>query len=739
MSSAREDRAAAVFSPESFDVSLNSGEHLTRTLQINNIGLSNLETSMLILDTQTLRNQQEQWNPPGEGVNNQGVTVRGQAVRGVEGFFEVLEDTPLRLTCLVMDPETGYIYAQQDNGTAYYRFETETNLWVQLTSCPVSSGNNGGAVLLNGKIYNAYTSRPDLWIYNIALDSWTSVQGMERTANIATDGSKIYVSGDFTLKSYDPDSGIITSLTGPSRLDDNRWGGLKFFNGFLYHHYGDGYNLFDRYNIATGVWQALPDVPGEAVLGSEIAFDQYYTVGSYGGVNLYSYNLITNQWNPTLTLPFDVEDSGLAFYGQSIYVIQGEAGVGFAALRLHPRWARISKFKGLIASGDSMSLDINFNTELLSSGVYLAEIKVETNDPVNPSAVVPVTLRVTDAASLGVSPSSLDFGSVFVGGKNNQVIHLVNRGSLPLEITNISSDTGAFTINQTSYTLAPGEEDTVIASFIPTVSGPTSGQLSITSNGGSASISLEGIGEPPPEIEITPTSFSLNLLAGQGDTQTLTITNIGSNTLSGSLTESSNWISLSPTSFNLASGDSEDVTLTITTTGLTEGSYSEDITIISNDPSNDNLPIPVNLTLTGDANIYASPSITVFSSVALGHSTFKTLTVGNSGTGSADITSITSSHLDFSAEPTSFTLEAGQRQYVLLTFTPGSLGLPPSPLPFHCPSRIKVHGFFKKNDHPPNFRPEQVHWRTLWKRNLTGQRTDGAEIKLRIIATSKGW
>ncbi len=671
---ADESRALAVFSPESINLTLESGEHATRSLQISNTGLSDLTVSLLIFDRASRRDLPTRINPGNTGVNNHGVEIENTPVRVQVGEFNILPGCPDRLTCFTLDPTTGYLYAQQNYGFSFYRYQWDTNSWVQLADCPLDSRNNGGAVYLEGKIYQSYTGNATLMVYDISANSWSVAATIEQTGNITTDGQKIYLSGDFTLFSFDPESGDVTSLASPTRSDDNRWGGLEFYNGFLYHHYGDGLTLFDRYNIATDTWQVLPDTPGESVLGSAIGLDVYYTLGGYGGNNLYSYNLLTNQWMPTVPLPFFVNDAGLAFFGQSLYVIEGETGYGFAEYSLYPKWVRTYKHRGLIPPAENLTIDLYFNSWNLAAGDYLAEIRVETNDPVHPEAVIPITLSVTDAPRLQATPTSLDFGSVLVGAETTAQFQVRNIGSIPLNVTAITSDNPDYTANHDTLTLDSGQVEQVTVTFTPSHTGVSSGQIEVLSNGGSFVINVTGIGDPPPEIVVNPTSFSSALISNQVEHQTLTIQNNGTGDLVFTLVETLSWVAANPTSGTVAPGASTDVDITISGSNFIEGVYSGDLTVNSNDPQNSSVVIPIELEVTGIPNLVASPSSIFFTSTPIGLTTQWPIRISNSGTAELEVTSITSNHASFQTPLDHMTVQPGGTQSFLVTYAPTMTG-----------------------------------------------------------------
>lgn len=245
----------------------------------------------------------------------------------IAGNFTTLAACPQNLTSFVVDPTTGYMYGQGDqNSYHYYRYNPSTNTWTSLADCPVLSGNNGGATYMNGKIYNSYCSHTNMTVYDIATNSWSTIAGGLNSGNIASDGTDIYISANGVFKKWDISESQWVSLTATTTQP---WGGLDYFNGYLYSHDGNGTNTFKRYNIALNVWENLPNVPGGAVLGSAIFDAYYYCMGSYSGTSLYSYDLGAGEWNNTLTLPFSIDDSSIEVYNNSLYIVQGEAGTGF--------------------------------------------------------------------------------------------------------------------------------------------------------------------------------------------------------------------------------------------------------------------------------------------------------------------------------------------------------------------------------------------------------------------------
>lgn len=69
-------------------------------------------------------------------------------------------------------------------------------------------------------------------------------------------------------------------------------------------------------------------------------------------------------------------------------------------------WIVIDPANGELDGGDSESVSVTFDASDLSAGTYNANIMVNSNDPVTPTAMVPVTLTVTGSGNL-MAPENL--------------------------------------------------------------------------------------------------------------------------------------------------------------------------------------------------------------------------------------------------------------------------------------------------------------------------------------------
>ena len=270
------------------------------------------------------------------------------------GDFQPLADSPVNLTSVAIDPATNLIYAQEDGGVGFYRYDPRTNVWSPLADSPINSGNNGGATYLGGKIYTVYTGNSaNLGVYDIAAGTWSTIPNPlgQGTGNITAVGDSLYLVVHNAFVRYTPSTDTTTPLanapnfTGVCNSGFDRWGGLAPYNGKIYGTQGDGCDGFAVYDIAGNSWSELPKVPDD-VTGSEgtdnasllgVAIDPltgtFYTYGGYGESHFFRYDIAGGAWTTIDYPPSDLEDGGMVYVTlpglRGIYSVVGESGPGF--------------------------------------------------------------------------------------------------------------------------------------------------------------------------------------------------------------------------------------------------------------------------------------------------------------------------------------------------------------------------------------------------------------------------
>ncbi|MFN2609691.1 MAG: hypothetical protein ABR507_02275, partial [Actinomycetota bacterium] len=115
-----------------------------------------------------------------------------------------------------------------------------------------------------------------------------------------------------------------------------------------------------------------------------------------------------------------------------------------------------------------------------------------------PAASAPASAAPTGSPVLGISPSSLDLGSIEVGSSGPGKLFITNSGDADLIIDSATVPTGgAFSVSGVSFplTIAPGQTASVDVVFRPTTEGSVSDVLTIQTNaGGPATVPLSGTG-----------------------------------------------------------------------------------------------------------------------------------------------------------------------------------------------------------------------------------------------------
>ena len=282
---------------------------------------------------------------------------------------------------------------------------------------------------------------------------------------------------------------------------------------------------------------------------------------------------------------------------------------------------------------------------------------------------------------LSASVSSLNFGNALVGTSGSQGVSLTNTGSGSVSISQASVTGAGFGVSGFTgpVTVAAGQSLALTVSFAPGTTGSVTGGLSVVSSATNspATISLSGKGVQP-QISVIPGSASFSPVAvGVTNTQTLTISNPGTATLSVAqalLGGSSFGFSGLSLPLSIAAGGSS--VFTVSFKPLAAGNLSGSLTLVNNTP---NSPLIVPLAGAGVSpltQLSASPTLLNFGSITTGASATQSVTVANTGNSSVSLSQISVSGAAFSnpgfALP--LTLAAGQATSLSATFAPTSSG-----------------------------------------------------------------
>lgn len=332
-----------------------------------------------------------------------------------------------------------------------------------------------------------------------------------------------------------------------------------------------------------------------------------------------------------------------------------------------------------IAANGSSSFTMNFAPT--TAGTFSGTLTL-TNNSATPSLTVALSgTGVVQTLQVSASPTSLGFGSVLTGSSATKTVTLTNTGNASVSLSSDAVSETGFSVTGLTLpmTLSAGQSTSFTVAFAPTATGTVSGSVTVTSNATNspASISLSGTGVQPL-LSVAPASASFgNVTAGVTNTQTLTLSNPGS----ASVTISQ--ASMSGTGFaysglaaplTIAAGGSSSFTISFDPT--TAGSFSGTLTLVNNSPTPS---LAIGLSGTGIAQtlqLSAAPASLSFGNVTVGSSATNTATLTNTGNANVSLASDSVSGSGFSVTGLALplTLSAGQSTSFSVVFNPSAAG-----------------------------------------------------------------
>jgi subtilisin family serine protease len=136
------------------------------------------------------------------------------------------------------------------------------------------------------------------------------------------------------------------------------------------------------------------------------------------------------------------------------------------------------------------------------------------------------------------------------------------------------------------------------------------------------------------------------------------------------------WLTVSPTSGSVPAGGSLDLSVAYDATGLCGSHFDATVHVVSNDPTNANVSVPVGLDLTGTSDIAIVPTSLAFPDTYVTASASMNLAVTNLGCADLVVSGLSFDNGAFtSAQALPLTVLAGATQNVAVVFTPGGPGL----------------------------------------------------------------
>ena len=275
------------------------------------------------------------------------------------------------------------------------------------------------------------------------------------------------------------------------------------------------------------------------------------------------------------------------------------------------------------------------------------------------------------------SPTTVNFGNVYIGSSSTQAIAISNTGTTTVTLSEVFVSS-AFTINGLTLplALAPETSASYTVTFAPTTAGTVSATESLNSNASNSptAVVFSGTGvEPVGQLTVSPASLSFgSVTTGTGSSQTVTVTaSATSVTISQASLTGTGFSFTGPTlPLTLTAGKTASFTLTFapTTAASVTGSFS----LVSNSSS----ALTVSLTGAGAnpaGQLTVSPAALSFGTVNIGSSSSQAITV-TAGATSVIISqaSLTGTGFSFTAPTLPLTLAAGKTASFTVQFAPAT-------------------------------------------------------------------
>lgn len=331
-----------------------------------------------------------------------------------------------------------------------------------------------------------------------------------------------------------------------------------------------------------------------------------------------------------------------------------------------------------VGAGQSVNVQLQFAPQ--AAGNITATASVTSN--VSSSPIVVSLTGTGDSPAISLNPSSVNFGSVSMGGSSQQNVTVTNTGNAPLTLTAASATGSGFSLGTLAVpqTVAANQSTTFSVQFAPTSTGNASGSISIVSNapGSPAVLGLSGMGISGSVLSASPTNLAFgSVTVGTNSSQTVTLKNTGTSSVTISQAAASGaGFSISGLSLPVTLGSGLSTTFTASFTPSAAGTASGNLTVTST-ASNSTLVIGWSGTgIAGQPQLTLGTTSVNFGNVTLGSNATQPVSVTNSGNAPLTISSVSATGGGFSWNGMSLpvTLAAGQGASFNAVFAPTASG-----------------------------------------------------------------
>lgn len=307
-------------------------------------------------------------------------------------------------------------------------------------------------------------------------------------------------------------------------------------------------------------------------------------------------------------LSFSFQQGGAAPAAKQLSVGSTASSLSFTAQASSTgNWLSVTPGSG----STNGTLSVSVNTNGLAPGTYNGTVMVSSTGAGNSPLSVPVSLTVTSAPTLSVSPSQLSF-NYLIGAANptSQSISVAANTATPAVSFTAAASGGAW------LTVTPGSgstPNTLSVSVNPAGLAPGNYNGTVTVTAASTSNSPQTIAVAltvtAPTLTLAPAQLSFGFQVGGSNPAAQTV-NVSANSATAYTAAASGgaWLSVTP------AGGTTDGALTVAVdpTGLAAGTYNGTVTVTAPTAGNSPQAIPVTLTVSAAPVLTVSPSQLTF-------------------------------------------------------------------------------------------------------------------------------
>ncbi len=235
------------------------------------------------------------------------------------------------------------------------------------------------------------------------------------------------------------------------------------------------------------------------------------------------------------TLTFSSQNTGTVSAAQNVVLSNfGEAPLDISSIGASADFLQTDNCGSSLEAGSNCTIGVNYAPT--TTGTKIGTVTISDNAFTGAQVVA---LSGTGTAPIGgIAPSSLSFEPQAIHTTSaQQLVFLSNTGNGALTFSGSGiATTGDFAqTNNCGSALAPQTSCTIAVTYTPTVTGPETGSVTVTSNAAPQIVSLTGTGASvAPKVAATPESliFPTELLKIRSAAQAITLKNSGTTAVS---------------------------------------------------------------------------------------------------------------------------------------------------------------------------------------------------------------